>query len=415
MATDVLDPSTRSGRAVEGKKTNKPAGTITVLAGELTRALEQIDRLTSGRCEMPILAMVRMEARGDGLHLMATDLDMCARDQVEVHGDRAEVVPFALCVSASKLYEVCEKLPKGEPVRLQVDGQSGCERLRVESRGAFGPILYRFPILAAADFPAFAVVKPVSRFALPAFNLHAAIDAVRHAISTEETRYYLNGIFFHVRPNETGDPQLVMAATDGQRLARWRGAVPDGAAAMPDAIIARRTIERLTGLIKQLKGREADECDVDIEVSASKIAFTIGKARLDCKLIDGTYPDYERVIPANNDRLALVNPAHLAGAVKQVVLMGSEKTRCARCSFDPDGSVTVSMQSPENGEAEARTQCDYDGEAMTIGWNSAYLLDILGRMAGESCRISMATPAAPTHIIAQEGASCDYTLMPMRV
>jgi DNA polymerase-3 subunit beta len=164
----------------------------------------------------------------------------------------------------------------------------------------------------------------------------------------------------------------------------------------------------------------ADETDVEISVGHTRIALIIGTCDLTTKLIDGKFPDYSRVVPTSNDKIAKLRPAHLAGAVRQVMLMGSEKTRAIRCVFGPStgsgqAALKVHFTSPENGEASAELGCDYSGDPLTIGFNATYLLAILDRMGGEECTIELDDPSAPTLIRNYEGASSDYVLMPMRV
>lgn len=309
-------------------------------------------------------------------------------------------------------------LPAEAPVRLtKSDG-----RLLVHAQGIFGPVDYRFPTLPVEEFPSLPRVEAVAQFVMPAFALTTSIDAVRHAMSSEETRYYLNGIFWHVK-----NDQLVMAATDGHRLARHRGEIPDGAASMPDSIIPRKAVTLIASIIDQLQGKEADETDVEISVGGGRIAVTIGTCDLTAKLIDGKFPDYSRVISTSNDKIAKLRPGHLASAVRQVMLMGSEKTRAVKCDFSPSsldessggsgssGLLFVHFTSAENGEASASLPCEYSGDALSIGFNTIYLLAILDRMGGEECTIELADPSAPTIFRNYEGASSDYVLMPMRV
>lgn len=415
----VRPPSTKAPlrQAQGGRK--KSEGCIEVQAGQLAKAMRQIDKLIERKAIVPLLAMVRIEAFASGvLKLCATDLDIWVSDQVDATCSPREIVKFATCVSARKLFEAVNMLPAEASVRLtKADG-----RLLVHAQGIFGPVDYRFPTLPVEEFPSLPRVEALAEFVMPAFALEKSIDAVRHAMSGEEARYYLNGIFWHVL-----EGQLVMAATDGHRLARHRGEMPEGAESMPDCIIHRKAAALIASLIDHLEGKAADETDVEISVGAVRIAVTIGTCDLTAKLIDGTFPNYSSVIPTSNDKIAKLRPAHLAGAVRQVMLMGSEKTRAVKCSFGPSsldessggsgssGLLSVHFTSPDNGEASASLPCEYAGEPLNIGFNANYLLAILDRMGGEECTIELADPSAPTMIRNYEGASSDYVLMPMRV
>lgn len=405
MATDVMDrPETDGAKADKAKKASK-AGHIEVQAGKLAKAMQQIDKVVERKNTLPILYMVRIDAKRDAITLTATDLDIWVSDRIEHDCHASEIQPFSLCVSSRKLFEAVNALPVEATVSLTTDGG----RLRVEAHSLFGPVSYRFPTLPVADFPSGPTIQAVSEFEISAFALASGFDAVRHAISTEETRYYLNGIFWHVK-----DLSLVMAATDGHRLARHSMALPDGAETLPDSIIARKSVSLIGSIIDQLPTKQMDELDISVAVATNRISLTIGSFDVTAKLIDGTFPDYTRVIPTANDRLAVVKPAFLAGAVRQVMLIASEKTRAVKCVFE-SGKVSLSCVSPDNGEASAQLPCDYTGEDMTIGFNSTYLLAILDRMAGEECRLKLADPAAPTLFVNYEGASTDYVLMPMLV
>jgi DNA polymerase-3 subunit beta len=391
--------------APKGSKAGKRAGTIEVQAGHLAKVMRQIDKLVERKNTVPLLGMVRIDVGPTGMKLCATDHDIWASDRVDASCSPNEIVKFSTCVSARKLFEAVNMLPAEASVRLtQID-----MRLHVEARGVFGPVNYRFPTLPVDEFPSAPRVDALAEFVMPAFALATAIDAVRGSISTEETRYYLNGIFWHVL-----DGQLVMAATDGHRLSRHRAAMPEGAESMADSIIHRKSISMIAAIIDHLDGKAADETDVEISVGHTRIALTIGTCDLTAKLIDGKFPDYSRVVPTSNDKIAKLRPAHLAGAVRQVMLMGSEKTRAVKCQFG-GGQMSVHFTSPENGEASAELGCDYSGDPLTIGFNATYLLAILDRMGGEECTIELDAPSAPTLIRNYEGASSDYVLMPMRV
>ena len=391
-------------------KPNTVQGTIEVQAGQLAKAMRHIDKLIERKITVPMLAMVRIEAVPCGvLKLCATDLDIWASDEVPATCSPREVVKFATCVSARKLFEAVNMLPAEATVRLTKGSGADAGRLLVHAQGIFGPVDYRFPTLPVEEFPALPRVEPLAEFVMPAFALATAIDAVRHAMSSDEARYYMNGIFWHIVAG-----QMVMAATDGNRLARHRGAVPEGAEAMPGSLLHRKSIAVIAGVIDALSGKAADETDVEIALGVRRIAVTIGTCELTAKLIDGEFPDYSRIIASAHDKSAVLKPAHLAGAIKQVMLMGSEKTRAVKCVFD-DAGMSVHFNSPENGAAVAEVACDYHGAPLTIGFNASYLLAILDRMGGEQCTLELTDASGPPMLRNYEGAGSDYMLMPMRV
>ena len=253
------------------------------------------------------------------------------------------------------------------------------------------------------DFPVIAEGELPTRFELPAATLKQIVDKTRFAISTEETRYYLNGIFLHV-----ADDHLKAAATDGHRLARITLPKPDGADGMPDIIIPRKCIGELRKLLDEVDG------SIEVSLSATKIRFVLGTAVLTSKLIDGTFPDYTRVIPTGNDKLLRIDARSLAQGVDRVATIASEKTRAVKMALDRD-KVTLSVTSPENGTASEEVPGDYPATPLEIGFNARYLMDILGQIESDDVEVHLADAAAPTLIRENDKASALYVLMPMRV
>ena len=237
-------------------------------------------------------------------------------------------------------------------------------------------------------------------------TLKEIVDKTRFAISTEETRYYLNGIFWHV--TDDAQPVLKAAATDGHRLARVTVARPDGAAGMPDIIIPRKCIGELRKLLDEIDG------SVEVSLSASKIRFGLGTAVLTSKLIDGTFPDYNRVIPTGNDKILRIDPKSFMEGVDRVSTIASEKTRAVKMALETD-KITLSVTSPENGTAAEEVSGDYKSDGFEIGFNARYLMDILAQVEGDTVEVHLADAAAPTLIRENDKASALYVLMPMRV
>jgi DNA polymerase-3 subunit beta len=243
-------------------------------------------------------------------------------------------------------------------------------------------------------------------FELPAATLIHIIDKTKFAISTEETRYYLNGIFLHVSDDPV--PVLKAAATDGHRLARYTATRPDGAEGMPDIIVPRKCINELRKLLDEVEG------SVHIDLSPTKIRFGLGNAILTSKLIDGTFPDYSRVIPTGNDKLLRIDPRSFEEGVDRVATIATDKTRAVKMALERD-KVTLSVTSPENGTAAEEVPGDYAAEGFEIGFNARYLLDILGQVEGDTVELHLADAAAPTLIRENEKSPALYVLMPMRV
>jgi DNA polymerase-3 subunit beta len=237
--------------------------------------------------------------------------------------------------------------------------------------------------------------------------LKRLIDRTRFAISTEETRYYLNGIYVHAA--QSNDlPMLRAVATDGHRLARMEIPLPEGAAGMPGVIVPRKTVIELRKLLDEL------DQDVSVALSDTKIRFSFGATVLTSKLIDGTFPDYDRVIPTGNDRILEVECKPFAEAVDRVSTISSEKSRAVKLALDK-GSLTLSATSAENGTATEEIEVRYAAQPLEIGFNARYLLDIAEQIEGDGARFAMADAASPTVVRDTADASALYVLMPMRV
>ncbi|HRE35437.1 MAG: DNA polymerase III subunit beta [Sphingopyxis sp. 65-8] len=368
----------------------------TIERAVLLKSLGHVQSVVERRNTIPILSNVLIEADASGrLKLMATDLDL---QVVETVAAKVET-PGTTTVSAHTLFEIARKLPEGAEVSLAAaEG-----KMQVKA----GRSNFNLPTLPRDDFPVIAEGDLPTSFELPVAELIQIIDKTRFAISTEETRYYLNGIFLHVAEDSTG-PVLKAAATDGHRLARYTVTRPEGAAGMPDVIVPRKCVGEIRKLLDEAEG------NVEISLSASKIRFQLGNAVLTSKLIDGTFPDYSRVIPTANDKLLKVDPKSLFQGVDRVSTIASEKTRAVKVGLDKD-RITLSVTSPENGTAAEELPAGYDADAMEIGFNARYLSDILGQVDGDSVELHLADANAPTLIRESEKSPALYVLMPMRV
>nr|WP_314441366.1 DNA polymerase III subunit beta [uncultured Sphingomonas sp.] len=364
----------------------------TIERATLLKSLSHVQSVVERRNTIPILSNVLLDAREDGsLRLMATDLDLQVDESVPANVATAG----ATTVSAHTFFDIVRKLPEGSQVELSAtDG-----KMQVVA----GRARFNLSTLPRDDFPVIAEGELPTRFELPAATLRQIIDKTKFAISSEETRYYLMGIFLHV-----ADDMLKAAATDGHRLARVTVAKPDGADGMPDVIVPKKCVLELRKLLDEVEGT------VEVTLSATKIRFVLGHAVLTSKLIDGSFPDYNRVIPTANDKLLKLDPASFKAGVDRVATIASEKTRAVKISLDRD-RVTLSVTSPENGLATEELAADYSADGLEIGFNARYLLDILGEIDGDTVEVHLADAAAPTLLRENDKSSALYVLMPMRV
>ncbi|MEG9268018.1 DNA polymerase III subunit beta [Qipengyuania sp. Mu-71] len=371
----------------------------TIERATLLRCLSHVQSVVERRNTIPILSNVLIEAEGDNsLKVMATDLDL----QVVEHMDASVDSAGAITVSAHLLFDIARKLPEGSQVSLE----AADNRMAINA----GRSRFSLPTLPRDDFPVIVEGDLPTSFELPAKTLSELIDRTRFAISTEETRYYLNGIFFHV--SDDNEPVLRAAATDGHRLARFTLPRPAGAEGMPDVIVPRKAVAELRKLLD-----ESLDGNVQIDLSASKVRFKLGGTGgvvLTSKLIDGTFPDYSRVIPTGNDKLLRLDPKSFHEGVDRVATIATEKTRAVKMGLDKD-KVTLTVTSPDNGTATEEVPAEYSSDGFEIGFNAGYLKDILNQIDADMVEIHLADAGAPTLIRKDENSPALYVLMPMRV
>ncbi|NWH09091.1 MAG: DNA polymerase III subunit beta [Alphaproteobacteria bacterium] len=373
---------------------------LTVERGAFLKSLNHVQSVVERRNTIPILSNVLIDAQKDRLSLMATDLDIEIVESLEAEISR----PGATTVSAHRLYDVVRKLPEGSQAQLDANGAEGHLRLNA------GRSKFQLTCLPREDFPAMTAGNLPHHFGIDAADLRRLIDKTRFAISTEETRYYLNGVYLHAFKGK--DQALLRAvATDGHRLARFEIPLPEGAAEMPGVIVPRKAVQELRKLLDDATG------PIEVAVSDTKIRFAFGSVILTSKLIDGTFPDYQRVIPSGNDKILDVNASDLAEAVDRVATISAEKTRAVKLNLERD-RLTLSVVNPEAGSANEELPVDYGAEPLEIGFNARYLLDILQQLDGSEAKFLLADAGSPTVVRdAGEGADLStlYVLMPMRV
>ena len=370
---------------------------LTIERAALQRSLAHVQSVVERRNTIPILSNVLLDARDGSLSLTATDMDLTIVEEVPCSVGEAG----ATTAPAHTLYDIIRKLPEGAEVELTTAGESGQMTLRS------GRSHFTLATLPREDFPTSGPSDLPRAFELQAAELKTLIERSRFAISTEETRYYLNGIYLHAAETEAVEV-LRAVATDGHRLARVEMPLPSGATGMPGVIVPRKTVGEVYKLIE-----ETDE-PIRISLSETKICFAFNATVLTSKLIDGTFPDYERVIPSNTDKTMEVDCRSFSQAVDRVSTISTEKSRAVKLAL-AEGNVTLSVTSPENGSAEEDVAISYGGPPLEIGFNSRYLLDIAGQIEGDGAVFQLSDAASPTIVRDAADSTALYVLMPMRV
>ena len=363
----------------------------------LLKAVAQAQSVVERRNTIPILANVLIEAEGDTARFRATDLDIEVVDLAPAKVDRAG----ATTVSAVTLNEIVRKLPDGALVTLSDNAQTG--RLTIEA----GRSTFALATLPREDFPVMATSDYASNFTAPAPVLRRLFDKSKFAISTEETRYYLNGVYMHVSDSD-GAKVLRCVATDGHRLARIDAPLPMGAEGMPGVIVPRKTVGELRKLL------DDDNALIAVSVSETKIRFATPTITLTSKVIDGTFPDYTRVIPQGNSKRLEVDAAEFAKAVDRVATVSSERSRAVKLTIDEDRLV-LSVNAPETGNAEEELAVAYGDEHLEIGFNAKYLLEIASQVDRENAVFLFNSSGDPTLMREGNDTSAVYVVMPMRV
>lgn len=370
---------------------------VTLERSNLLKSLNHVHRVVERRNTIPILSNVLLQAEGASLALKATDLDLEVNEATAAMVEQAG----ATTVPAHLLYDIVRKLPDGAEVMLSTNPDGGSMSV-ISGKSSF-----RLQCLPQSDFPELTAGAFTHSFRIEAQALKRLIDRTQFAISTEETRYYLNGIFFHAIESD-GALKLRAVATDGHRLARAELEAPSGTEGMPGIIIPRKTVGELQKLL--------DEPDVTVQVQLSdtKIRLQIGTVVLTSKLIDGTFPDYQRVIPTSNDKELVIDRQSFSAAVDRVSTVSTERGRAVKLSI-ADGHVTLTVNNPDSGSATDELPASYEAEPIEVGFNARYLLDVAGQLSGNNARFLFADAGSPTLIQDTADERVLYVLMPMRV
>lgn len=362
----------------------------------LLKSLGHVQSVVEKRGTIAVLSNIKIDAKGSEVSLTATDMDIAVVEKVpaEVSKSGSTTVP------AHTLYDIVRKLQEGMQIELTTSDDGSKIAIRA------GQSRFSLACLPIEDFPVMAEGEFSHNFTLKSAECLALIEKPSFAISNEETRYYLNGIYMHVAGS--GDEKVLRAvATDGHRLARVEVAVPAGADGMAGVIVPRKTIQELRKLLENGEG------DVEVSLSETKIRFVYGDAVLVSKLIDGNFPDYERVIPSANEKLMEVDCKIFKDAVDRVSVISSEKSRAIKLQLE-SGKLTLSAGSGDQVASE-EIDINYSSTAIDIGFNSRYLLDMMSQIDGDTAQFLLNDGNSPALVRDTADVGSLYVIMPMRV
>jgi DNA polymerase-3 subunit beta len=366
---------------------------LVVRKTELLRELQLFQGIVERKNTIPILANVLIEAKGNEMRMLATDLEVALRSQCQA----AVAKGGSLTLPAKKLYEIVKALPSEVDVRIQED-KNGVKVAadRFDSR---------MQTLPKEDFPALPDVTGAARATLPRAALREMVAKTQFAITGEDTRYFLNGAKFVLKPDS-----LTLVATDGHRLALVEVMHDVGVAQEIGVILPKKTLLELGKLLTEGEG------DVIFESGENHLFFELDRRVLISRMIDGQFPAYERVIPKNNDKDIEFERERLTNAVKRVALLSNERSRAVK--FDVGrGKVEVTSSSSEFGEAREELPVEYSGTPLTISFNAQYVVDFLNVVETDGVLLSLKDEVSQAVMkpVGADGYSYTYVIMPMRL
>lgn len=364
---------------------------VIVERAALLRAMSHAASVVERRNTIPILANVLLKAEGDSLRLTATDLNIQFTQSIAAQ----VAAEGAVTVDVQLLHSIAREVADGSQITLEV----GESRLNVTA----GRSRFKLNTLAASDFPVIAQPAGSARFRLLPAQLRGMLAKVAFAQSDEIARPYLNGIRL-----ETLNGELVAAATNGNVLAMAATPAPEGASEAPDVILSSKFVAELRKLLDGI------DREVEVELDSQRALVRVGEAELSGKLVDGTYPDFRRVIPAQNDKKLEIHTDAFASAVKRSALVAMDKTRAVKLELSRD-KLTVSSASPEFGLGSEEAPAVYEADELAVGFQSRFLLDTFAAIGAPEIRVDFADAGAPTLFTNPADDSARWVVMPCRV
>jgi len=367
---------------------------------ELLRALSHIHGIVEVRHTLPILSNIIITTHDNLLSLSSTNLDIFCSDDLE-----AEVGQNgSTSVSAATFYEIVKRLPSGSEIHASLSEEDSTLTLKC------GRSKFNLTTISPDDFPKISHDDLNIQFVLSATELKRMIDKTKFAISNEETRYYLNGVFLHQTQKNSIDI-LRAVATDGHRLAQYDIPLPQGAKDMNGIIIPKKMIQELRRVLDDATG------DINIQLNENKIKFSFNNMQIISKVIDGTFPDYTKVIPQSNDKSITTNNEEFKKAIDRVsaVAINEETKSKAIKLIIESNKISLSVDSTSRGSAIEEIDLDYNNEKVEIGFNSRYLIDICNEIDGDKINLKFLNSTSPAIILDNTDENLFFVLMPMRI
>ncbi len=359
----------------------------------LLPVLSRVASVVERRQTLPILGHLLLRTGEQGLTVVGTDLEV----EIRAHLDTSVIGEGEITVPARKLVDIVRNLPEGSEVRVKTTG----ERCVVTS----GRGRYALATLPAADFPALQMDAAKRELELDDGAMKHVFDKTSFAMAQQDVRYYLNGLLL-----EVGSEGITAVATDGHRLARFQ----------LDLDLEMDSDERLSVIVPFKTVQElrrqlgAGMTPVVLRLAEKTVQFEVRDTVTTSKLVDGRYPDYERVIPVNLSKTAVMNKDELRGALARTSILSNEKYRGVRLSFNP-GVLCLQAHNPEQEEAVEEMELDYQGEPITIGFNVGYLADVLGAVEGPTVEVKFENGDSSSVWRAAGSENETFVVMPMRL
>jgi len=364
---------------------------ITANRDDLLKPLLQVGNVVERRQTLPILANVLLTIRHGELVLTATDLEVELKTRASV--DCNEEAEFTL--PARKLTDICKALPEGAVMQLSLEGEKAVLR---SGRGR-----YTLGVLPAQDYPSIEPAAPSEVVTIKEATLKRLITRTQFAMAQQDVRYYLNGMLLEIRPG-----RIRAVATDGHRLALCDEAYDPESELDIQIILPRKAVLELSRVLGD------GDREIRLEVSPSHLRVNLENSSFISKLIDGRFPDYERVMPSGDTFTVVAEREPLRQALARTAILSNEKYRGIRFRLG-EGLLHLQAHNPEQDEAEEELEVQYQGDQMTIGFNVSYLLDVLGVMDSEQVRLLVIDANSSTLVMPMEEGACRYVIMPMRL